>query len=156
MRLKATLGLRYSADGLRDPDTLPLLSWKNVPSSPMPLLGQFRGGDWRAADFKAGHLEALEGQALGSQRGKGRLEVVDLECHLARCPTARPPSRRDETRLAPHVTTQTTGPVVDRVKPELVAVEGGSRSRSCAELGDGLVVGQRFGHRSSPGGGSSA
>jgi hypothetical protein len=44
---------------------LPSLSWNNVPSSSMPLLGQlFGGGDRVVTDLEARHLETLEGSAV--------------------------------------------------------------------------------------------
>lgn len=43
-----------------------------------------------AADIEASHLEALEAHTPGSQVGQGRLEALNLECHLGRFPDGAP------------------------------------------------------------------
>jgi hypothetical protein len=76
-----------------------------------------------AADIEASHLEALEAHTPGSQVGQGRLEALNLERHLGRFPRWR--SRRaEEMELGrPADVAQAAGALLDRLEPELVAIE---------------------------------
>jgi hypothetical protein len=139
---------RALADRLGDPDEVALA----VVEERAELAGALArvvvgGGDRVAAYLEARHLEALEGHTPGSQIGQGRLEVLDLECHLGRCPRRR--SRRaEEMELGrPAHVAQTAGALLDRLEPELVAVEGARPLEvGSGELGDGVGVAERSGH----------
>src|SRR5437764_5190481 len=116
---------RALADRLGDPDEVALA----VEEERAQLAGALArvvvgGGDRVAAGPEARHLVALEGHTPGPQIGHRRLEVLDLECHLGRrsrwCPR-----RAEEMELgwSAHVA-QPARALLDRLEPELVAVEG--------------------------------
>jgi hypothetical protein len=99
------------------------------------------------SDRVAASLEALEGHPPGSQLGQGRLEVLDLEGHLGRCPR-RCSCRAEEMELGrPAHVAQAPGALLDWLESELVAVEGTRPLQILSgELGDGVSVAEWSGH----------
>src|SRR5436189_3079536 len=90
---------RVLADRLGDPDEVALAVDEERAQFARALAWiVIRGGDGVPADLEARHLEALEGHPPGSQIGQSRLEVLDLECHLGRCPRRRA-GRAEEMEL---------------------------------------------------------